>query len=497
MEIIPREKDMIYKTSFTVFLLLLLFSFWGCGNLKEQKNETVYEEIEELSATISGSGALMEKDILDAFFSLNKDSGADWKISMMKETENIVAAFLVPKDMPQVLVGDSVQINADMTKEQYLVFYNTSEKKFSCLPLKERGISQLCFFEEDGSLYIGIIYELSFAGWEEYSMKWLCYENSMIKRLWNKTEGGDSYHYWKNRKPVFAGNGTISIFQRKSPEETFDELMQNCELMAIDHYSDYVQEYQWIKEEEFHIAEWIFGGAFGEDKVVFKEKDFWKEGCNLTGVELVSMLFDMEKTETLPNPIYFSVGFDGAAVKMYGNSKEGDFTGMYFVVKKYSASHAAGFQTLYIGSLDVKQGKITQCLEYSGDHSAAEFVSDGEQQGILFYAESVSNGIPTTIGGILRAGEGKLSMVWPDKAGTDGSVCEGYWHPCGCGKEEDGIKAAGDVPIHRTARLENERLRIYRIDFIFCEDSPMVTGYNLVFEEEIGIGCTGEIEKDF
>lgn len=262
-----------------------------------------------------------------------------------------------------------------------------------------------------------------------------------------------------------------------------------------EHYSDYVQEYQWVKEKEFHIAEWIFGGDFGEDKAVFAEKDFWEEGCNLTGMELVSMLFDMGKEETLPNPIYFSVGFEGAAVEMYGNSEEDDFTGIYFIVKKYSASHAAGYQTLYIGSLDVKQRKITQCLEYSGDHSAAKFVSDGERQGILFYSESVSNGIPTTIGGILQARKGKLSMVWPDREEADGVVCEVYWHPCGCGKEEDGVKAAGNVPVHRTARLENERLKIYRIHFIFCQDSLIPIGYDLVFEEEVGIGCMGEIEK--
>lgn len=174
---------MIYKTPFTVLILLLLFSFLGCGNLKTQRNETEYKEIGGLSVPISNFGVLMEKDILDAFFLLDKDFGADWEISLMKETKNIVAAFLVPKDMPRALVGDSVQINADMTKEQYLVFYNTSEKRFSCPPRKERGISQLCFLGEDGRLYIGIIYELSFAGWEEYSMKWLCYKDGMIKRV--------------------------------------------------------------------------------------------------------------------------------------------------------------------------------------------------------------------------------------------------------------------------------------------------------------------------
>lgn len=45
----------------------------------------------------------------------------------------------------------------------------------------------------------------------------VCYEDGMIKRLWNKTEGADSYRYWKNRKPFFAGDGKISIFLRNSP----------------------------------------------------------------------------------------------------------------------------------------------------------------------------------------------------------------------------------------------------------------------------------------
>ena len=128
------------------------------------------------------------------------------------------------------------------------------------------------------------------------------------------------------------------------------------------------------------------------------------------GTELVMKLFEIEEENKLHNPIYFSVGFEGAAVELY-NDLEEDTGEAYFIVKKYSSSHQSGFQSLYIGCLDSKQGKITQCLEFLGDHSEAGFVSCRGQQYILFYAETIYNGIPTTMGGILKAENGKMQLV--------------------------------------------------------------------------------------
>lgn len=481
--------SLVYILSLLPFFLPLLscLGFWGCNHsLQMQGDEAEYQDGGEPSIPVSSPGSSIKKNILDLFLLQTGNDIEEWKICSIKETKNVVAALIVPVDMQQETTENSVQLKASMAEEQYLVFYDMLEGEFIGQPVRERGISQLYFFEEEGSLYIGIIYEISFAGWEEYSMKWLYYENGTLKRLWNKVEQEDPYDYWKNRKPVLAEDNTISIFLRKGQEGAFELLMQNRELTAIENYRDYVQEYEWVAEDRFYMGQWIEEAVFLEDG-----------NCSLPGTELVSMLLDTEKTNDLSNPIYFSVGFEGAAVEIHQSLEESGLTEAYFIIKKYSSSHLAGFQSLYIGSLDCKQGKITQCFEYSGDHSAAEWISDKKRECILFYAESVSNGIPTTVGGIWKAEGGRLSLVWPYMLEErDIFACEGYWHPCNCGKEdENNAGEEGASPIHRTARLKNGRLKIYRVNFIFYSDSPMIMGYDLVFETEIGIEDISEMEE--
>lgn len=143
------------------------------------------------------------------------------------------------------------------------------------------------------------------------------------------------------------------------------------------------------------------------------------------------------------------------------------------------------------GNMDTDTGKIVRCVAHPGDHSQAAVVLRDGGQYILFYTESISNGLPTTVGGILKAEGGGMSCVWPDTAeGADILECEGYWHPCACGREAEGKTevdkdAMNAMPVHRTARLEDGKLIIYRIDFCFDQDSGMVEGYDLVPEEEI------------
>ncbi|MDE7297466.1 MAG: hypothetical protein K2N94_01390 [Lachnospiraceae bacterium] len=474
---------MIPGKKLIIFILLLCFGFLGYNSLPMQTGKTEHRDIDEQSIPVSCSELSAEQKILNLFLRQPESHDKEWKVCLVKETKDTIAALIVPVDMQQTVNENSVQLEASMINEQYLVFYDISESKFLCRPVRERGISQLYFYEEEERLYTGIIYEISFAGWEEYSMKWLCWEKGTLKRLWNKAERENSYHYWKNRKPVFGEDNTISIFLREGQEGAFETLMQNRELTAMESYSDYVEEYEWASECKFSMAQWIGEGTFLDSG-----------NCSLPGTELVSMLFDIEKTNALPDQIYFSAGFDGAAVELYESLEEEDLGNTYFVVKKYSSSHQAGFQSLYIGSLDGGQRKITQCFEYSGDHSAAKLVSDGERQCILFYAESVSNGIPTTVGGILKAEEGKLFLLWPYRVeDPDAFACEGYWHPCNCGKEEENTEP---LPVHRTARLENDRLKVYRINFTFYPDSPVIMGYDLVFEKEIGIEYISEAEGD-
>ena len=120
---------------------------------------------------------------------------------------------------------------------------------------------------------------------------------------------------------------------------------------------------------------------------------------------------------------------------------------------------------------------------------SSDLVSCRGQQYILFYAETIYNGIPTTMGGILKAENGKMQLVWPYIEDYKCfSFCERYWHPCGCDMEiENGTGIIVDGPIHRTARIEDKKLKIYYVDLVFYPDSFEMKEYNLILEREIEV----------
>ena len=475
-------------TSFKILFILLVFWFGGCGDTKIQVSQTECVETGKQILPVSCSGYSTKQEILDAFLLCDADNNKEWKVSLSYEIDNVTVALIIPEDMNEIVIKNSVQLKSNMANKQYLVFYDNVEGKLIGHPIPERGIVQLNFYEEKGKLYVGIIYENTFVGWEEFSMKWLCYEKGVISRLWNVAEKDNPYHYWKDRKPVLDENNTISIYEREAKEGSFEVLMTNSELMAMDNYSDYVTEYQWTEEIKYPITQWIKEGIYSESKTMVADSIYMGEDYICPGTELVMKLFEIEEENKLHNPIYFSVGFEGAAVELYTDLEE-DTGEAYFIVKKYSSSHQSGFQSLYIGCLDSKQGKITQCLEFLGDHSEAGFVSCRGQQYILFYAETIYNGIPTTMGGILKAENGKMQLVWPYIEDYKCfSFCERYWHPCGCDMEiENGTGIIVDGPIHRTARIEDKKLKIYYVDLVFYPDSFEMKEYNLILEREIEV----------
>ena len=483
------------RTSLKILFILLIICFLGCVGAKVQVSQTECVETGKQILPVSCSGYSTKQEILDAFLLCDADNNKEWKVSLSYEIDNVTVALIIPEDMNEIVIKNSVQLKSNMANKQYLVFYDNVEGKLIGHPIPERGIVQLNFYEEKGKLYVGIIYENTFAGWEEFSVKWLCYDKGLISRLWNVEEKDNPYHYWKNRKPVLDENNTISIYKREAKEGSFEVLMTNSELMATDNYSDYVTEYRWTEEITYPVIQWIKEGVYSESKIIVADSIHLEEDYICPGTELVMKLFEMEEEKKLYNPIYFSVGFEGAAVEMYTDLEE-EVGEAYFIVKKYSSSHQSGFQSLYIGCIDFKQGKITQCLEFLGDHSEAGFVSSRGHQYILFYAENIYNGIPTTVGGILKAEKGKMQLVWPYIEDYEGfAFCESYWHPCGCDKEiEYDTGIIGDRPIHRTARIENKKLKIYYVDLIFYPDSSEIKGYSLVLESEIGIEHLLEIE---
>ncbi len=274
-------------TSFKILFILLVFWFGGCGDAKIQVSQTECVETGKQILPVSCSGYSTKQEILDAFLLCDADNNKEWKVSLSYEIDNVTVALIIPEDMNEIVIKNSVQLKSNMANKQYLVFYDNVEGKLIGHPIPERGIVQLNFYEEKGKLYVGIIYENTFVGWEEFSMKWLCYEKGVISRLWNVAEKDNPYHYWKDRKPVLDENNTISIYEREAKEGSFEVLMTNSELMAMDNYSDYVTEYQWTEEIKYPITQWIKEGIYSESKTMVADSIYMGEDYICPGTELV------------------------------------------------------------------------------------------------------------------------------------------------------------------------------------------------------------------
>ena len=52
---------------------------------------------------------------------------------------------------------------------------------------------------------------------------------------------------------------------------------------------------------------------------------------------------------------------------------------------------------------------------------------------------------------------------------------------------ENGTGIIVDGPIHRTARIEDKKLKIYYVDLVFYPDSFEMKEYNLILEREIEV----------
>ena len=155
-------------TSFKILFILLVFWFGGCGDAKIQVSQTECVETGKQILPVSCSGYSTKQEILDAFLLCDADNNKEWKVCLKHEIENITVALIIPEEMHEIVTKNSVQLKSSMANKQYLVFYDNVESKLLGHPIPERGIVQLNFYEEKGKLYVGIIYENTFAGWEEF-----------------------------------------------------------------------------------------------------------------------------------------------------------------------------------------------------------------------------------------------------------------------------------------------------------------------------------------
>lgn len=262
----------------------------------------------------------------------------------------------------------------------------------------------------------------------------------------------------------------LSLYSRAEAEGSFEALFQKRELRADGNhnYTEYVPEYHWEPEESVFLAEW-FAGCKRESCITGAENGFDiavpENGYRVAGAELVRSLCDAGAGENIPALRFFTSGFGGAAVRMEQTAQ-----GSYFIVKKYGDAHQAGFQSLYIGSLDTKSGKLLQCEQFAGDYAQAEIIIEDGQLRILFCTETQYNGILSATGGILQEREGELCLVWPTQA-QEGMAETGT-------EGRSGLSINSDDWKNRTAKIENGILKIYEVIYSFTEEG-YIGGYTL------------------
>ena len=147
------------RTSLKILFILLSFCYWGCGDAKIQVSQTECEETGKQILPVSHPECSKKLEILDAFLLFDGVNSKEWKVCLSYEIDNVTVSLIIPEDMNDIVIKNSVQLKSNMANKQYLVFYDNVEGKLIGHPIPERGIVQINFYEEKGKLYVGIIYE--------------------------------------------------------------------------------------------------------------------------------------------------------------------------------------------------------------------------------------------------------------------------------------------------------------------------------------------------
>lgn len=442
-------------------ILLLLFFLAGLSACKaEQGGEakttpqiTVTQQGNNPEKELQKEGTLTERELFLAACEALACSPEEWKGLFPETAAEEAVLLLVPDGAKAAMVGAYAEFSMKTQDTVYLVMLDRTTGRIAGEVMTECGISQMGISAAEGKTWIGFVYQDRFAGWEEYGMKQYCFDGTERNRVCRAEEAEDMYAYWKDRKPVFGEDGTIEIYKRSPEAGTFEALVQNRDIKSFDHYENYVAAYTWEPEQTFSVAAW-------EEACVPYEIFAGK-----SGPEIIRDIFLGEAAGTLPEKLWFSVGYDGAVVTDYIRED----AAVYFMIKKYGGAHQAGFQSLCAGSLN-REGKIEQCRLYAGDRAQTAVVGTETGKQILFYTETESTGILSASGGILQAEGGVLTQIWPlTQAGEpDGA----YWN-------------------NRTARIKDNRLEIYRVEY---QENELGTigGYELKLEEVKKGACSRE-----
>lgn len=438
--------------------LLLLFSFLclsGCRNSDKEIVPTPQPELTQPLPTATapagkeeGFLAMTEEEICSEAYALLQLAQTEWNSFLLKRTEKeaflLIAPGSVKVDKAGYVANISVERNPDWGWYYvYLLVMEQRDGELHKTALTEYGVSQIGIYSVGKETFAGIVYLEHFADWEEYGMKWYCFDGTgNVIRIYGNAEKENVYTYWQNHKPVLLADGAMELYRRTQETGSFEALVQETEQENLWHYTS-----QWEKEQTLPVSEWL--------------KDYVprEAGDGLSGLEVIREVLRADKEGELPYRIYFNSNYDGAAVMEYiPVGKE-----IYFAIKRLGFFHSGGYQALFIGSLN-EEGRLRQCRYYGGDRSQAAFLQIGTEAYILYCAEEIWTGLPSARGGLLHIKDGALTQKWP--VTETGEPDESYWQG-------------------RTARIKDGKMEIYAIEYTYfqLDGEPMVSGFERKLEE--------------
>jgi len=297
---------------------------------------------------------------------------SEWFGKMLKKTAKEAVVLLYPPAAQVTQTDCYADISMKPAQCIYLVSVRPDGEAYSFTSVNEYGVSQVGVYEKDTSTFFGIVLRdrNDSVGLDNYGMIWYRLEEAGVcQRVCSVFELNDLYDYWEQR---IAELSTDGIIRHSHPE--YGETVLNADIFLSLMYS-YESEY------------------------------------DVSGPELIrKVIREDEKRDAL----YFDVGYDGAEVVHY--VQEGD--AVYFVIKKYSGSHQAGFESAVIGAMDLS-GNIFQCESYSADRMNADYLKTKKNDYLVLFTETEYQGLVSSETQVFRTDKTGFVRTWGRKKEND------------------------------------------------------------------------------
>ncbi len=290
------------------------------------------DETDKIPEKKEGLLAKSDNEIRNAAYASLGLNSAEWFGKYLKKTSEEAVLLLYPPKAQITQTDCYADIVLSTMNYICLVSVRQEGEELSFAAVKEYGVSQVGIYEMGTDTYFGIVYSdiSDFYGIEAYGMIWYRLDEAgNCQRVCTAAETSSLYDYWKDKKPVLSTDGTITLYSGNGEATT-------------------------VSMTVFLSGTVPYNAEYG-----------------VSGPELIrKVIQEDEKREDL----YFRVEYEGAEVTHYITNEDR----VYFIIQKYSSSHAAGFRSIAIGTMDL-DGNILYCDVFSADRSEAIYLQTVEE----------------------------------------------------------------------------------------------------------------------